>query len=95
MIKLISQGDVVKSVKGRDKDNLFLVVKTEGNFAYLADGCVRKITALKKKNQKHLELVKSAVLIELAEKISCNNAVANKRLKKELQRFCDNKKQEE
>ena len=97
MIKLISQGDLVKSVKGRDKGILFLVVKTERNFLYLADGKVRKVNALKKKNLKHLQLFIEANLEykDLAERISRGSAVGNKRLKKLLQKSHDNKKQEE
>ena len=97
MIKLISQGDLVKSVKGRDEGILFLVVKTEGNSAYLADGKVRKVNALKKKNLKHLQRFIEANLEykDLAERISRGDAVGNKRLKKLLQQSHDNKKHEE
>ena len=50
------QGGVVKSLKGHDKNGLFLIVKTEGNFVWLVDGKNRKKHNPKKKNVKHVTL---------------------------------------
>lgn len=48
------QGDVVRSAAGHDKGLLFLVVKEEGDFLWLADGKSRKLEAPKKKRRKHV-----------------------------------------
>ena len=53
----ISVGDIVLSTKGRDKDQYFLVVDKLDKIVYLADGKYRKVTALKKKNVKHLKII--------------------------------------
>ena len=51
-------GDVVKSLKGRDKDRVYTIISIQGQIAYLANGRNRKTNNPKKKNQKHLEVIK-------------------------------------
>ncbi|MCF0123795.1 MAG: hypothetical protein HUJ67_06750 [Ruminiclostridium sp.] len=48
------QGDVVRSVAGHDRDMVFLVVRAEGDFLWLADGKSRKVETPKKKRRKHV-----------------------------------------
>ena len=47
-------GDVVCSAAGHDKGQLFLVIREEGDFLWLADGKCRKIETPKKKRRKHV-----------------------------------------
>lgn len=49
-----AKGKVVRSVKGHDKDRLFLTVKQEDGFVWLTDGKNRKKHNPKKKNLKHI-----------------------------------------
>ena len=66
---MLYSGDVVKANCGRDKDKIFLVIKTEGQTAFIADGKSRKTTCPKVKNFKHLDLIARGARIALAEKI--------------------------
>jgi hypothetical protein len=50
----LHQGDVVRSVAGHDKNELFLILREEGDFLWLVDGKSRKIEAPKKKRRKHV-----------------------------------------
>ena len=52
---MIVEGSIVKAKAGRDKDDLFVVVAMEGNFAYIANGRRRKVEAPKKKKLIHLQ----------------------------------------
>ncbi len=47
-------GQLVTSLAGRDKTILFAVVKTEGEYVFLADGRNRKTETPKKKKAKHI-----------------------------------------
>ncbi len=47
-------GQVVLSLSGHDKDRLYVVVKAEDGFCYIADGRRRRLGAPKKKNPRHL-----------------------------------------
>jgi len=80
----LSVGDVVISTAGRDKGNLFLVVKIETDRAFIADGKIRKINNLKKKNVKHLKKIGTANEKEIAEKIERGEPVSGVKLKRLL-----------
>lgn len=46
--------DVVRSVAGHDRGDLFLVLREEGDFLWLVDGKCRKLETPKKKRRKHV-----------------------------------------
>ena len=50
----LSRGDVVYSLCGRDGGRIYAVTQVEGEYAYIADGKVRKAGAPKRKKIKHL-----------------------------------------
>lgn len=50
----ICRGMLVYSKAGRDKGKLFLVLATENDFVYLADGDTRRVKMPKKKKVKHI-----------------------------------------
>ncbi len=47
-----------KSKSGHDKDQIFYIVREEEDFVYLADGVHRSCTSPKKKNRKHIQIIK-------------------------------------
>ena len=51
----ITVGTVVFSKAGRDKQKMLLTVKTDGNYAYVCDGKLRKVEKPKKKKLIHLQ----------------------------------------
>ena len=73
----IERGSLVYSIAGRDKGNLFLVLKREGEFVYLADGDQRKLEYPKKKKIKHVN--KTNTLLEFD---NVSNSDIRKMLKK-------------
>lgn len=52
---MIKEGSIVKAKAGRDKDDFFVVVRLEGEYAYIANGRRRKVEAPKKKKLIHLQ----------------------------------------
>lgn len=48
-------GQKVRSKAGRDSGTDYIVIRTEGNYVYVADGAVRRLDNLKKKKIKHVE----------------------------------------
>ncbi len=65
-------GQVVKSLAGRDKGKLYLVIGFAENKVLLADGRCRKISNPKKKNPKHLQPYRN-VFPEVKKKIHQGN----------------------
>lgn len=76
----VKSGDLVLSLRGRDKGNCFLVVSVENDFAYIVDGKARKIQKPKRKNVKHIKTILTAEYKNFADKIKLGLAVGNKRL---------------
>ena len=66
------------AIAGREKNQTFLILKTEGNIAYLVDGKARKIESPKKKNFKHLQLISKSSQLDMT---SITNAEIIKFLK--------------
>lgn len=50
----ICKGSLVYSRAGRDKGTLFLVLRAEGEYVYLADGDTRRVEKPKRKKLKHV-----------------------------------------
>lgn len=51
----IVEGSIVRSIAGRDKGDLFIVLSRDGEYVYLANGELRKVDRPKKKKLKHLQ----------------------------------------
>lgn len=47
------------SRSGHDKDSLYVIVKEEANLVYLADGKGKPIEKPKRKNRKHIQIIKN------------------------------------
>ncbi|MCI8682480.1 MAG: hypothetical protein HFH50_05725 [Lachnospiraceae bacterium] len=46
------------SRSGHDKDSIYVIVKEEANMVYLADGNLKPLEKPKKKNRKHIQIIK-------------------------------------
>ena len=76
---MFKRGNVVRSIKGRDKDKLSVVLSFNDNKVYISDGKEHKLTKPKLKNPKHLE--------NLNISIDESFLVGNERLRKKLNRL--------
>ena len=82
----ISKSDIVESMAGRDRGRLFFVLDTDGVYATIADGKIRKLEHPKRKKLKHLRLaVRSDSSV--AEKLRQGDTVLNSELRKDLAIF--------
>lgn len=50
-------GCLVKSLAGHDKDNIFVIIKDDGEYVSLVDGILRTLKKPKSKNKKHIQLI--------------------------------------
>ena len=75
--------DVVVSTAGRDRNQLFYVIGTEGVYAILANGRERTLEKPKRKKLKHVSKVLRAET-RVAAKILAGDKVLNSELRKDL-----------
>ncbi len=48
---------LVKSLAGHDRGELYIIIRLEGEYAYLSDGRRRPLERPKRKNEKHLQRI--------------------------------------
>ena len=60
------RGQIMRSLKGHDKGDFQVVLKTDGAYAYMADGKRRRMEAPKKKKLMHLAPT-ATVLVDVLE----------------------------
>lgn len=82
----IIEGSIVRSIAGRDKGDLFIVLLREGDFVYLANGELRKVDHPKKKKLKHLQGTNS-VSDFVSNKLATAGKVTNSEVRKALAEF--------
>ncbi|MDR1558935.1 MAG: RNA-binding protein [Clostridiales bacterium] len=81
-------GCVVISKRGHDKGRPFVIVGTDGDFLYLADGDLRKLAKPKKKKLMHVQNTES-ISTEIAEMLETGSP-RDEDLRKVLLRFGKN-----
>ncbi len=54
----IAAGMLARSKAGHDKGSLYLIIRTEGEYLYLADGKRRPLANPKKKKYKHIQIIR-------------------------------------
>jgi ribosomal protein L14E/L6E/L27E len=55
-------GMLAKSKAGHDKDQIYVILREEGEYVYLVDGRIRTMDKPKKKNRKHIQIIKKVRL---------------------------------
>ncbi len=55
-------GMLVTSKAGHDKDTVYVIVSEDAEYVYLSDGRARSVEKPKKKNKKHIQLIKKMKL---------------------------------
>lgn len=80
-------GSYVMSKAGHDRMQLYIVVGTEGDFAYLCDGKCRPVEKPKKKRLKHIQRTNTYVKPELLQKLIHHQPVRNEELKYAIREY--------
>lgn len=75
----IVKGSVVKAKAGRDKDDFFVVVETDSEYAMICNGKQRPVEKPKRKKLKHLSATKTVVEV--------SSMSTNREIKKALSAF--------
>ncbi|MDR0219800.1 MAG: KOW domain-containing RNA-binding protein [Lachnospiraceae bacterium] len=80
------KGLFAESLAGHDKGQVYVIVGAEGAYAYVADGRLKRIEKPKRKNIKHLQVMKAKCDEGLREKLQNGQAVTNEEIKYSIKR---------
>lgn len=75
-------GMLAMSKAGHDKDAVYVVVREEKEYVYVADGRLKTMENPKKKNKKHIQIVKKVVDDELKNRLISGQNVRNEEVKR-------------
>ena len=77
-------GMFATSKAGHDKDTVYIIVKEEPEYVYLADGKYKTAECPKKKNKKHIQVIKKKSDDILKEKLINGRPVYNEEIRKAI-----------
>ncbi len=72
------------SCAGHDKGQMYVIIKEDADFVYLADGKNKRLDNPKKKKRKHIQLVKARADEALAEKLMQQVTVYDEEIKRAI-----------
>lgn len=77
------RGKLAISRSGHDKDSIYVIIKEEAANVYLADGSLKTVDKPKKKNKKHIQIIKK-LPEEITEILSQDREFRNEEIKKAI-----------
>ena len=67
-------GMLASSKAGHDKNTVYVIIKEETEYVYLVDGKTRTIEKPKKKNKRHIQIIKKCPQPEFAQQVRAGQA---------------------
>lgn len=80
------QGKLAISKSGHDKGNVYVILKEEGSDVFLADGRLKTVEKPKKKNQKHIQVIKK-LPYEVTELLRQDREFRNEEIKRAVKLY--------
>lgn len=80
-------GMLATSKMGHDKDTVYIIVKEEERYVYVSDGKLKTIENPKKKNKKHIQIIKKEADDILREKLLNGQRIYNEEIRKAIGGF--------
>jgi ribosomal protein L14E/L6E/L27E len=75
------------SKAGHDKGTIYLIVKEEAQWVYLLDGRLKSAEKPKKKNKKHIQIIKKQADDTLREKLLGGKCIYNEEIRKAIEKL--------
>ena len=80
-------GKMAKVKAGHDKDKIYIIVRYNEQFVYLADGKLKTLQNPKKKSKKHIQPILHKIDETLALKLQTNDKVIDEEIKKAVKDY--------
>lgn len=85
-------GLLAYSLAGHDKGKIYFIIKEEGDYFWLADGEIRPLENPKKKNKKHVQIIKRNISgtleIDTLHSDIELKSVTNESIKRSIKLYC-------
>lgn len=71
----LKTGMLARSKKGRDKGCIYVIISVKDEYVYMSDGVLKPLWHLKKKNRRHIQLIKKAGIVMVNDNEAIRNAI--------------------
>ncbi len=78
------------SLAGHDKDKIYIIINEEGEYVYLVDGVLRRTDNPKRKNKKHIQIIKHDIS-DIGVKLKNGRKVSNEEIKRAIRIYIGRK----
>ena len=80
------KGMFATSKAGHDKEKLYIIIKEEDEYVYLADGRLKTVDAPKKKKKKHIQIIKT-IHPNINLSIEESKSISNEEVKRAIKEY--------
>ena len=80
-------GYFATSLAGHDKNQIYIIIKEDDEYIYLSDGRLKPINSPKKKNKKHIQIIKKDTDAFLAQKLINGECVRDEEIKRTIKLY--------
>lgn len=80
-------GNLAVSLAGHDKGQIYLIIREDGEYVYLCDGRLKTTEQPKRKNRKHIQIIKRGVDQELATRLAKGESVRDEEIKRMIKLY--------
>lgn len=80
-------GKFAKSKAGHDKDKIYIIIKEEEEYVYLADGICRTIEKPKRKNKRHIQIINKDRNENITKKLLKKEALLDEEIKRAIKLY--------
>lgn len=80
-------GHFAKSKAGHDKGHLYIIVREEAEYVYVADGESKSVEKPKKKNKKHIQLAYNRTVQSIREMLLAEQHVRDEEIKRAIKLY--------
>ena len=80
-------GNLAVSLAGHDKGQLYIIIREEEEYVYLCDGNYKKLTDPKRKNKKHIQIIKTDPGLELKNRLRRQETVRDEEVKRAIKLY--------
>lgn len=80
-------GNFAVSLAGHDKNQIYIIIREDAEYVYLCDGRLKKLDSLKRKNKKHIQIIKKGTDPELAARLENGEVVRDEEIKRTIKLY--------
>lgn len=77
-------GKFARSKAGHDKLKVYIIIKEEAEYVYLTDGIYKTVSKPKKKNKKHIQIIKKGCDEKIMQKLLNKESVSDEEIKRAI-----------